>query len=147
MSTNWMVPACSSSARASEIDRFGRLSSSLNSAPPATLAIPKRWMKIVLGPIVLIISRSDWSKPRIIDVMPMTTPSTVSTDRILLPRTVSKAITTTSLIRPTLIARRLFLPERFDRIERGGAHRRIQAEDEADKRGDADAERDRPHFD
>ena len=43
-------------------------------------------------------SRSDWSKPRIIavmptiEVMPMTTPSTVSAERILLVRTVSNAI-------------------------------------------------------
>ena len=110
MSTNWMVSACSSSARASEIDRFGRLISSLNSAPPAKLVMPKRWTKIVFGPIAAIISRSDWSKPRIIavmptiDVMPMTTPSTVSAERILLPRTVSNAIATTSPSRPTLIA-------------------------------------------
>ena len=35
-----------------------------------------------------------------IEVMPMTTPSTVSAERILLPRTVSNAIATTSLIKP-----------------------------------------------
>ena len=44
----------------------------------------------MFGPSWLIESRSDWSKPRIsdvmptIDVMPMTTPSTVSAERILL---------------------------------------------------------------
>src|SRR5712692_1645561 len=155
MSTNWMVPACSSSARASEIDRFGRLISSLNSAPPAKLLMPKRWMKIVLGPIVLIISRSDWSKPRIIaviptiDVIPMTTPSTVSAERILLPRTVSNAIDTTSPKRLTRNAIRpaSFPSQRFDRIEARGPHRRIQAEKQPDERGDADAERDRPDLD
>ena len=36
-----------------------------------------------------------------IDVMPMTTPSTVSPERILLVRTVSNAIATTSLTRPS----------------------------------------------
>ena len=57
---------------------------------------------MVFGPIAPIISRSDWSKPRIIDVMPtidvmpMTTPSTVSAERSLLVRTVSNAIATTS---------------------------------------------------
>src|SRR4051812_45939521 len=84
-----------------------------------------------------------------IEVMPITTPSTVSAERILLPRTVSNAIATTSLISPTRIAisRPSFLSQRLDRIEGGGAHRRIQAEDQADQRGDADAEPDRPHFD
>ena len=110
MSTNWIVPACSSSARASEIARFGRLINSLNSAPPAKLVTPKRCTKIVLGPMALIISRSDWSNPRIIavmptiDVIPMTTPRTVSADRSLLPRTVSNAMTMTSLMRPDRIA-------------------------------------------
>ena len=62
----------------------------MNSAPLAKLVMPKRWTKIVFGPIARIMSRSDWSKPRIIavmptiDVMPMTTPSTVSAERILL---------------------------------------------------------------
>ena len=52
----------------------------------------------MFGPIARIMSRSDWSKPRIsavmptIDVMPMTTPSTVRPERILLVRTVSNAI-------------------------------------------------------
>src|SRR5262249_17425894 len=72
--------------------------------------MPNRCRKIVLGPIVRIIARSDSSKPRIIavmptiDVMPMTTPSTVSAERILLPRTVSNAIATTSLIREERMA-------------------------------------------
>ena len=91
------------------MDRFGRLISSLNSAPPAKLVIPKRCRKMVFGPIAAIIARSDWSKPRIIDVMPtievipMTTPRTVSAERSLLPRTVSNAIATTSPSRPTLM--------------------------------------------
>ena len=55
-------------------------------------------------------SRSDSSKPRIIavmptiDVIPMTTPRTVSAERILFERTVSAAIAMTSVIRPTRIA-------------------------------------------
>src|SRR6266571_218715 len=124
---------------------------------------------MVLGPIARIISRSDWSKPRIIavmptiDVMPMTTPRTVSPERILFVRTVSKAIVTTSQNRaarramaieaPAATARSgrrrpiSFAPQRFDGIEAGGQHRRIQAEEEADERRDADAERDRPRLD
>ena len=57
---------------------------------------------IVFGPSWLIESRSDWSKPRMsevmptIEVMPMTTPSTVSAERILLVRSVSIDMTTIS---------------------------------------------------
>ena len=85
-----MVVACCSSARASEIVRFGRFSRSRISAPLAKLVMPKRCTVMVLGPSARIMSRSDSSKPRIIavmptiDVMPMTTPSTVSAERILL---------------------------------------------------------------
>src|SRR5262245_35847890 len=118
-------------------------------------------------------SRIDSSKPRMsavmptIDVMPMTTPSTVSAERILLVRTVSNAITITSLKRPTRIAmisvpsaryptchestraRRTpsLSPQRFNRIEPRGAHRRIQTEEQPDDGRDADAEDDRPDFD
>ena len=80
------------------------------SAPPLKLPMPNRWTKIVLGPIAPSRSRSDWSKPRIsaviptIDVMPMTTPSTVNPERILLLRTVSSAMTMTSANRPARIA-------------------------------------------
>src|SRR5476651_6996 len=83
------------------------------------------------------------------DVMPMTTPSTVSAERSLLPRTVSNAITTTSLMRPARIAISVvsFPPQRFDRLETRGLHRRVQAEKEADQRGNPDAEHDRPGFD
>ena len=82
----------------------------MNSAPPAKLVIPNRCTKMVFGPIAAIIWRSDWSNPRIIavmptiDVIPITTPRTVNAERILLPRTVSNAIATTSPSRPTLIA-------------------------------------------
>ena len=61
---------------------------------------------IVFGPSWLIESRSDWSKPRMsdviptIEVMPMTTPSTVSAERILLVRSVSNAMLTISPSRP-----------------------------------------------
>ena len=79
------------------------------SAPLAKLVMPKRWMKIVFGPMARIMSRNDWSNPRIIDVMPtievipMTTPSTVRPERILFVRTVSNAIETTSVTSPLLI--------------------------------------------
>ena len=85
-------------ARVGDASGSAACSSSLNSAPLAKLVTPKRWTKMVFGPIARIMSRSDWSKPRIsdvmptIDVMPMTTPSTVSAERILLVRTVSNAI-------------------------------------------------------
>src|SRR5580704_8719519 len=84
-----------------------------------------------------------------IEVMPMTTPSTVSAERILLPRTVSNAIDTTSPKRLMRNAMRpaSFPPQRLDRIEPRGPHRRIQAEEQPDERGDADAERDRPDLD
>src|SRR5439155_24598621 len=114
-----------------------------------------------------------------IDVMPITTPSTVSAERILFDRTVSNAIAITSLMSvpriaicylPTtinatlaelaenissacsacsalIVVPSLLPPQRLDRIQPRRAHRRIQAEEEADQRGDADAERDRPRLD
>ncbi len=66
--------------------------------PEAKLSAPHFWTMMVSGPSWLIDSRSELSKPRIsdviptIDVMPMTTPSTVSAERILLVRSVSNAI-------------------------------------------------------
>src|SRR5262249_44449005 len=65
---------------------------------------------MILGPASAMRSRSDWSKPRImavmptIDVMPITTPSTVSAERILFDQIVSNAITTTSRKSPSRIA-------------------------------------------
>jgi hypothetical protein len=90
-------------------------------APPLKLPMPKRWTKMVFGPIEPSMSRSDWSKPRIIavmptiDVMPMTTPSTVNPERILLVRSVSNAITATSRHSPRLMA--LLTAKRLDRVE------------------------------
>ena len=117
---------------------------------------PNRCTKIVFGPIAQIISRSDWSKPRIIavmptiDVMPITTPSTVSAERILLVRTVSNAIAMTSPKRVDADIGHCALShsrlQRLDRIEARRAHGRIQTEEQADQRGDADAERHRPRL-
>ena len=65
---------------------------------------------MVSGPSWLMDSRSELSKPRIsdviptIDVMPMTTPSTVSAERILLVRSVSNAIAKISENSPVRIA-------------------------------------------
>ena len=171
-STNSSVVACSSSARASDSDRFGRFRSSLISAPFAKLVTPKRWMKIVFGPIAPIMSRSDWSKPRMIDVMPtidvmpMTTPRTVSAgahlvgahrverhrddfldepDRLIAmtQRVRSRAFTACSAV---CVDRCSFTSQRLDRIEPRGLHRRIEAEEQPDQRGDADAEGDRPRL-
>jgi len=77
--------------------------------PDARLRAPHFCTMIVFGPSCLIESRSELSKPRIrdvmptIDVMPMTTPSTVSAERILLVRRVSHDIVTISRSRPVLI--------------------------------------------
>ena len=74
----------------SETVRFGRFISWVKMSPLVRLVGPKRWTKMMSGPIARTESRSDSSKPRIIaviptiDVMPMTTPSTVSAERILL---------------------------------------------------------------
>ena len=74
--------------------------------PAPKLSAPIFCTKIVFGPIWPIESRSDWSNPRMsdvmptIDVMPMTTPSTVSAERILLVRSVSIDMPTISLSRP-----------------------------------------------
>src|SRR4051812_27922368 len=82
-----------------------------------------------------------------IDVMPITTPSTVNPERILLVRTVSNAIETTSLTSPLLMAMvLLFAPQRLDRVELRRLHRRIQAEEQAHECRDADTERNRPQF-
>src|SRR5688500_4235873 len=93
-----------------------------------------------------MLSRSELSKPRMsevmptIEVMPMTTPRIVSAERSLLVRTVSSAMRTTSPSSP------LFTSERLDRIERRGAGRRVGAEEQADRRGDADPKHDGPHL-
>ena len=64
---------------------------------------------MVFGPSARIESRSDSSKPRMsdvmptIDVMPMTTPSTVSAERILFARSVSTDMVMISPKRPVLI--------------------------------------------
>src|SRR5712692_7224510 len=161
MSTICRVVVCSSSARMSEIVRFGRLKSSFTSMPLVKLTALKRNTKMVFGPTCRIRSRIDSSKPRMsaviptIDVMPMTTPRTVSPERILFRRTVSNAITMTSLMRPIRNAIRSYqlpaedslAPQRLDWIQPRGAHRRIQPVEEPDERRDADAERHRPRLD
>ena len=140
-------------ARASSIVRFGRRATSRKLLPEAKLSAPHFCTMIVFGPSWLIESRSESSKPRMsdviptIDVMPMTTPSTVSAERILLVRSVSSDIATISPSSPARIRRhRLFAPQRFDRIEPRRPHRRIQAEEQPDDRGDADADGDRPEL-
>ena len=186
-------------ASASSIVRFGRLTTSRKSFPDEKLSAPIFWTKIVFGPSSRIESRSDSSNPRMseviptMDVMPMTTPSTVSAERILLVRSVSIDMTTISASSPARSAangvlcpcgslpgrdflfsaashdrlssfrlsagvllwllsvrvlsvsipqgsvncsapRRYSLPQRFNRIQRGGAHRRIHPEEQADHR-------------
>ena len=126
----------------------------MNDAPDEKLSAPNRCTKIVFGPSELIELRSDVSKPRISDVMPtievtpITTPSTVSAERILLLRSVSNAIAAVSPSSANcfvngdigLSPRR----KRFDRIEHRRAARRHPAEEQADRGGDGHAERHRP---
>src|SRR5204862_1376586 len=108
----------------------GRLRRSRSSAPLAKLVTPNRCTKIVLGPIAPIMSRSDWSKPRIIAVMPtiavmpITTPSTVSAERSLLLRIVSSAMRTTS---PNRVAR---IVDQSCRPEKHKGHKGYKGHDE-----------------
>ena len=118
-------------ARASSIVRFGRRATSRKLLPAAKLSVPNFWTMSVFGPSWLIESRSDWSKPRMsevmptIDVIPMTTPSTVSAERILLVRRVWNDITKISdsspARRPAII--RLLAPQGFNRVQFRRAHR------------------------
>ena len=78
---------------------------------------------IVSGPSWLIAARRELSNPRIsdvirtIDVIPMTTPSTVSAERILLVRSVSNAIAKISENNPLrIVAMVLLSSQRFDRF-------------------------------
>ena len=125
-------------AFASSIDKFGRLAISRNVLPDEALIRPNFCTMMVFGPSSRNRSRSDSSKPRIsdvmptIEVMPMTTPSTVSADRILLARSVSKDIATISPSTrcavppsPTPASTRRSDPARR-------AHRRIEPEEQAD---------------
>ena len=77
-----------------------------------------------------------------IDVMPMTMPSTVRPDRILLVRSVSTDITKISLNSPQRML--LFLPKSFDGVKRGGAHGRVETKRQAHHGGDRYPEDDRP---
>src|SRR3954447_27018447 len=140
-------------ARASSMVRFGRRATSRKLLPdPMMLSAPHFCTIRVFGPSCPMESRSDWSKPRMsevmptMDVIPMTTPSTVSAERILLARSVSNDMTTISDSRPVRTVFMLFPPQRFDRIQLRRAHRGIQAEEQADERGDADAHRNRPRL-
>src|SRR5688500_5644973 len=93
-----------------------------------------------------MLARSELSKPRMsdvmptIDVMPMTTPSTVSPERSLFVRSVSSAMRRTSPNSP------LFTSERLNGVERCYARGWVRAKEQADGSGDADPENDRPEF-
>src|SRR5947208_3764434 len=142
-----------SMARASSIVRFGRRATSRKLLPEPKLRAPHFCTIRVFGPSCLNKSRKDWSKPRMsdviptIDVMPMTTPRTVSAERILLARSVSKDMTTISESRPVRTVFMLFAPQGFDRIQFRRAHRGIQTKEQSDERGNADAHRHGPRLD
>src|SRR5438874_4522908 len=141
-----------SMARASSMVRFGRRATSRKLLPEPKLSAPHFCTMRVFGPSCLNRSRSDWSKPRTsdviptIDVMPMTTPSTVSAERILLARSVWNDMTTISDRSPVRTAAMLLAPQRFDRIQLCGAHGGIETKDQSDERRDADAECDGPRL-
>ena len=81
---------------------FGRRINCMNDELDEKLEMPNFCTKIVFGPSELIELRREESNPRISDVMPtidvtpMTTPSTVSAERILLLRKVSNAMAAVS---------------------------------------------------
>src|SRR3954454_23926049 len=135
---------------------LGRFASSRNDLPDAKLRALNFCTKTVFGPSARIESRSDSSKPRMsaviptIDVMPMTTPRTVSAERILLVRSVSIDIDTTSPNNPernvAIRSRPLLAPQRFDRVQPGRRHRRVEAEEQTDEGGDPDADQHRPEL-
>src|SRR5262245_28237731 len=155
MSTSSIDGACSSMARASDTVRFGRLRKVENSVALEKLNGPKRWMMMIFGPMALIESRSDSSNPRIIaviptiEVMPITTPRTVSAERILFDLSVSNAMRTTSWARPlrNAISLASFAPKRLDWIETGGSHCGVQPEEEPHGGGNTDAEHHSPELD
>src|SRR4051794_24717815 len=126
--------------------RFGRRIKVAKSAPELKLTPLTLATKIVFGPSDRIMSRSELSNPRInaviptIEVMPITTPSTVSPDRILLPRSVSNAMRQTSPSSP------LFTAERLDWIQPGRARRGIGPKEQADCSRDADPQQDGPEL-
>src|SRR5512134_3793207 len=101
---------------------------------------------MVLGPSSSMLARSELSKPRMsdvmptIDVMPMTTPSTVSPERILLERRVSSAMRRTSPNSPLLTS------ERLDGVERRCARGGIGAEEQANGGRNPHTEHHRPEF-
>ena len=78
----------------------------MNSSPEPMLMAENFVSMMTSGPIVSMVSRSDWSSPRIsdvlptIDMMPMTTPRIVSPDRAFWSRSVATAIVTISPNRP-----------------------------------------------
>ena len=86
--------------------RFGRFTTSRKLLPLIIDSPLNFWTRMVFGPSSLMESRSDSSNPRMsevmptIEVMPMTTPSTVSAERILLVRSVSSDMTTISREEP-----------------------------------------------
>src|SRR6187397_2489901 len=135
-------------ARASSIVRFGRRATSRKLLPEAKLSAPHFCTMMVSGPSWLMAARSELSKPRIseviptIDVMPMTTPSTVSAERILLARRVSNDMTMISDRSPVRTVFMSFAPQRLDGVEFRRAHGRVETEEQSYERGDPDAERD-----
>src|SRR5262245_34018305 len=150
-STNSIDGAVRSMASASAAVMFGRMMSSWKLWPEEKLTTDILETYTVFGPSVRKTSRMDSSKPRIIavmptiDVMPMTTPSTVRNERSLFPRRVSHDIATISVNR--LRRTGSFLPKRFYRIERCCARCGVHPKEQADGGGHPDAEHDGPRLD
>ena len=91
--------------------------------PEPALAKLTRATMIVFGPSVRMRSRNESSNPRMIEliptiaVMPMTTPRTVSPERILFARIVPRAMPDRVGEECDSDHRTLFPSQRFDRVE------------------------------
>ena len=99
--------------------------------------VPKLRMTLVTAP-----SRPAMMEPTPMMVpVPMITPSTVRNERILCSRTVASARPIAELSSTQVI---VFHPQGFDRIQLGGALRRINSEEQSDGRGKAHADAEPP---
>src|SRR5579883_1332831 len=111
--------------------------------------IGKRNTMAVLVPKLRITFVMAPSRPAIIEPtpmmvpVPMITPSTVRKERILCSRTVASASPTAAdNSTQVMISPSLFHPQGFDRIELGGALRRIDAKEKPDNNGKSEPDRD-----
>src|SRR5687767_1699606 len=136
---------------------FGRRAISTNEVPDEKLSALNLATNSVFGPSRRIDSCIDSSNPRMsdviptIDVIPMTMPSTVSADRILLTLNVSRAIAAVSLNsakRAISVDIGLLASQSLDWIQHRCASSWIPAEEQSDEGGNHHTDDYRPglHF-